>query len=106
MSIVDIADNSVPTRAWDTVLFEKYCRFRFVMTQGLSNHSDALLDRRPYPAGAHVLDIGCGFGDTTLQLAASVGEARVRSGLDIDGALTPAGATDELIEGECHGTPS
>jgi single-stranded-DNA-specific exonuclease len=32
------------------------------------------------------------------QLAASVGEARVRSGLDIDGALTPAGATDELLE--------
>ena len=82
MSIVDIADNSIPTRAWDTVLFEKYCRFRFVMTQGLSNHSDALLDRRPYPAGAHVLDIGCGFGDTTRQIAGQVGPAGTASGVD------------------------
>jgi single-stranded-DNA-specific exonuclease len=32
------------------------------------------------------------------RLAQSVGEARSRSGLDIDGALTPSGATDELLE--------
>ena len=32
------------------------------------------------------------------QLAASVGEAREREGLDIDGALTPAGVTDELLD--------
>lgn len=32
------------------------------------------------------------------QLAASVGQARERAALDIDGALTPAGVTDELID--------
>src|SRR4029078_12917549 len=31
-------------------------------------------------------------------LAASVGQARDREGLDIDGALTPAGVTDELLD--------
>jgi single-stranded-DNA-specific exonuclease len=32
------------------------------------------------------------------RLAASVGEARTRAGLEIDGALTPSGATDELMD--------
>lgn len=32
------------------------------------------------------------------RLRASVGEARARAGLDLDGALTPAGVTDELME--------
>jgi len=32
------------------------------------------------------------------KLAASVGQARDREGLDIDGALTPAGVTDELLD--------
>ncbi len=32
------------------------------------------------------------------KLAESVGEARTRDGLDIDGALTPGGRTDELLE--------
>jgi single-stranded-DNA-specific exonuclease len=32
------------------------------------------------------------------QLATSVGEAREREGLSIDGALTPAGVTDELLD--------
>jgi single-stranded-DNA-specific exonuclease len=32
------------------------------------------------------------------KLAESVGKARTRDGLDIDGALTPAGVTDELLD--------
>ena len=32
------------------------------------------------------------------KLAASVGQARTRDGLDIDGALTPGGVTDELLD--------
>jgi hypothetical protein len=31
MNTVKVADNSVPIKAWDTVLFEKYCRFRLVL---------------------------------------------------------------------------
>src|SRR5262249_26299485 len=57
---------------WNTVLFEKFCRFRYVLTEGLSGHSDELFRRRPFPAGARVLDIGCGFGDTTQRIAAHV----------------------------------
>ena len=75
-------DNSIPVEAWNTILFEKFSRFRWVVTAGLSAHSNELLDRRPYPAGARVLDIGCGFGDTTLGIAQQVGPEGAAIGVD------------------------
>jgi ubiquinone/menaquinone biosynthesis C-methylase UbiE len=76
------ADNSIPIEAWNTILYEKFCRFRYVLTRGLSGHSDELLRRRPYAPGARVLDIGCGFGDTTLQIAAQVAPTGKSVGVD------------------------
>lgn len=52
------ADNTIAIEAWNSILFEKFSRFRNALTQGLSDHSDELFCRRPYPAGARVLDIG------------------------------------------------
>jgi ubiquinone/menaquinone biosynthesis C-methylase UbiE len=75
-------DNTIPVEAWNTVLFEKYCRFRYVLTNGLSGHSDALLKRRPYDRGARVLDVGCGFGDTTRQIAQQVAPTGKAVGVD------------------------
>jgi SAM-dependent methyltransferase len=75
-------DNAIPIEAWDTVLFEKFCRFRWVVTNGLAVHSDTLLDRRPYPAGAKVLDVGCGFGDTAHRIARQVGPEGAATGVD------------------------
>lgn len=74
-------DNAIPVEAWNTVLFDKFVRFRRVMTQGLSAHGDQAL-RRTYPVGARVLDIGCGFGDTTQQIAAQVGPSGAAVGVD------------------------
>ncbi len=82
MSSTVSIDNSIPIEAWDTVLFEKFCRFRFALTQGLSAHSDALIDHRPFPTGARVLDIGCGFGDTTQRIAEKVGPEGAAVGVD------------------------
>ena len=75
-------DNSIPIEAWNTVLFEKFVRFRHVLTHGLSGHSDELLKRRPYSAGARVLDVGCGFGDTTQRIAKQVGARGAAVGVD------------------------
>lgn len=76
------SENAIPIEAWNTVLFEKFCRFRFVLTQGLSDHSTQLLQRRPYVNGARVLDIGCGFGDTTQRIALQVGPGGAAVGVD------------------------
>lgn len=97
MSTLETTDNAIPIEAWDTILFEKFCRFRWVVTNGLSAHSDGLLDRRPYPAGAKVLDVGCGFGDTTQRIARQVGPEGAASGVDCASNFVKA-ATEEARE--------
>lgn len=74
--------NDIPIEAWDTVLFDKWMRFRDVVTMGLKPHGDEALKRYPFPAGARVLDVGCGFGDTTRQIAAQVGAKGEALGVD------------------------
>jgi ubiquinone/menaquinone biosynthesis C-methylase UbiE len=76
------ADNAIPIEAWNTILFDKFCRFRYVLTAGLSDHSDEFFRRHAFPAGARVLDVGCGFGDTTLVIARQVGPAGSAVGVD------------------------
>jgi len=91
------ADNTIPVEAWNTILFEKFSRFRFVLTQGLADHSTELLRRHPYPKGARVLDIGCGFGDTTQLIARQVGPAGAAVGVDCAPNFVRA-ATQEAAE--------
>jgi len=74
--------NRVIVDAWNTVLYEKFCRFRHLLVEGLSQHSDAAFDRCRYPEGARVLDVGCGFGDSTLRIARRVGPAGEAVGVD------------------------
>jgi ubiquinone/menaquinone biosynthesis C-methylase UbiE len=74
--------NRIMVAAWNSVLYEKFCRFRHLIVEGLSQHSDAVFDRRGYSAGARVLDVGCGFGDSTMRLARCVGPSGEAVGLD------------------------
>ena len=68
--------------AWNTVLFDKFIRFQHILVDGLSSHSNTLLERNIHHKGSRVLDVGCGFGDTTLKLADIVGETAEAVGVD------------------------
>src|SRR5262245_24095976 len=74
--------NAEAIEAWNTVLFEKFERFRPVLVGGLSSHGDQLLHRHPPAPGWRVLDVGCGYGDTTQQIAALVGPKGEATGVD------------------------
>jgi ubiquinone/menaquinone biosynthesis C-methylase UbiE len=74
--------NAEAIEAWNTVLFEKFMRFRIITTRGLAVHGDAALARLALSAGARVLDLGCGMGDTTLAIARTVGESGEAVGVD------------------------
>jgi len=94
--------NDVIIEAWNTVLFDKFVRFKHLLVQGLAGHSDEALARHPPAPGTRVLDIGCGFGDSTVRIARSVGPKGRAVGVDcarnfIDGAAreaAEAGATN------------
>jgi len=74
--------NSIVIAAWNTVLYEKFCQFRHLVVDGLSQHSNAAFDRSIFSTGARVVDVGCGFGDSTFRIAKRVGPAGEAVGLD------------------------
>jgi ubiquinone/menaquinone biosynthesis C-methylase UbiE len=75
-------ENDIVIEAWNTVLFDKFCRFRHLLIDGLSAHSEEALARHAHPEGARVLDVGCGFGDSTQRIARSVGPRGEARGVD------------------------
>ena len=74
--------NSIIVEAWNTVLYKKFCRFKHLLVDGLSQHSDAAFERCRHAQGARVLDVGCGFGDSTLRIAKRVGSTGEAIGVD------------------------
>jgi ubiquinone/menaquinone biosynthesis C-methylase UbiE len=85
--------------AWNTVLFDKFMRFREVLTRGLSVHGDALIDRHPVGTGSHVLDVGCGFGDTTIALAKCAGPSGKATGVDAAARFIEAATAEARSRG-------
>ena len=67
---------------WNEVLAPKFIRFRHVLVDGLSQHSEAVFPSLQVRRGDHVLDVGCGFGDTAIKLAALVGPTGNVIGID------------------------
>jgi SAM-dependent methyltransferase len=57
-------------------------RFREIVTAGLGSHGEGALRRYLPRPGQRVLDIGCGFGDTTQRIAGLVGTAGEAVGVD------------------------
>jgi SAM-dependent methyltransferase len=76
-------DNEEATEAWSGVLFDRFVDFRDLVVAGLKAHGDAAMRLHPPAPGDRVLDIGCGFGDTTQQLAELVGPEGHATGVDV-----------------------
>lgn len=72
---------------WNTVLAPKLIRFRHVLVPGLARHSQAVFPDLPVKHGDHVMDVGCGFGDTAVELARRVGPDGAVLGVDCTSAL-------------------
>jgi ubiquinone/menaquinone biosynthesis C-methylase UbiE len=77
------ASNREAAEAWSGSLFERFVRFRELVTGGLGAHGEEALAMHPPRPGDRVLDIGCGFGDTTQRLAELVGPEGKAVGVDV-----------------------
>jgi ubiquinone/menaquinone biosynthesis C-methylase UbiE len=76
---------------WNSVLEPKFTKYRHILQGGLSRHSAAVLPRLPITKGMAVLDVGCGWGDMSLQVAERVGPTGRVVGIDcVEGFLKEA----------------
>jgi ubiquinone/menaquinone biosynthesis C-methylase UbiE len=79
---------------WNTVLVPKFIRYKHILVDGLTHHSEAIFPSLPVKEGDKVLDIGCGFGDTAIKLARRVGPSGHVVGLDCCEAFLEYGRKD------------
>jgi SAM-dependent methyltransferase len=88
--------NAEATEAWDGPLFERFVEFRHLIIDGLSNHGEKALALYPPPPGSNVLDVGCGFGDTTERIAGLIGAEGHAHGVDVAPRFIAAAKTEVL----------
>jgi SAM-dependent methyltransferase len=74
--------NEEAVRAWDTVLYQRWKQNRAVFVGALDEVTMEIFDRFPPPPGGRCIDIGCGFGETTRQMAGLVGTEGYALGTD------------------------
>jgi SAM-dependent methyltransferase len=58
---------------WNEVLVPKFVRWKHILVDGLTLHSEAVFPKLQVRSGDKVVDAGCGFGDTAIKLSTLVG---------------------------------
>ncbi len=96
---LDRSDDTEFVRFWNEVLEPKFTRYRHILQGGLSRHSAAVLPKLPITEGMAVLDVGCGWGDMSLQLAERVGPSGRVVGIDCVDAFLREARKDAASKG-------
>jgi ubiquinone/menaquinone biosynthesis C-methylase UbiE len=85
-------------RFWNDVLAPKFIRYKHVLVDGLTRHSDAVFPTLPVDRGDSVLDVGCGFGDTAIRLGTIVGADGNVVGVDCCDAFLNYACNDAAVK--------
>jgi SAM-dependent methyltransferase len=75
--------NEEMIRLWNEVNGPRWLGIRAEVAAAIAPFGAAAMDALGPSAGARVLDVGCGCGETTLELAARVGSAGAVVGIDV-----------------------
>jgi ubiquinone/menaquinone biosynthesis C-methylase UbiE len=94
-----LSANAETIEAWDGPLYDRFLRFREIVTTGLGAHGEEALRRYPPERGHRVLDIGCGFGDTTQRIAEIVGPDGEAVGIDVSPRFIETARADAAAAG-------
>ena len=84
---------------WNTTLVPKFVRWRHILVDGLTLHSAKVFPSLGVREGDTVLDAGCGFGDTAIQLARLVGPSGSVLGIDCCDGFLEYGRQDAKAAG-------
>jgi ubiquinone/menaquinone biosynthesis C-methylase UbiE len=81
---------------WNNVLVPKFVRWRHIIVDGLTLHSAKVFPSLEVRKGDNVIDAGCGFGDTAIQLARLVGPTGSVLGVDCCEGFLQYGRRDAM----------
>lgn len=84
---------------WNEILVPKFIAYRHILVDGLTHHSARVMPRLAVPEGGAAVDVGCGFGDTAMELARMVGPRGSVLGLDCCDAFLEFGRRDAAAAG-------
>ena len=108
------ATGSPSVEFWNTVLVPKFSKYRHILVDGLSLHSAKVFPTLKVKPKDKVVDVGCGFGDTAIELAKRVGPEGSVLAIDCCDAFLVHGRTDakaaglsnvEFVEGDVQVYP-
>jgi len=106
MAEIDIRNND-QAASWNGAVGQRWVERQAAMDALLAPVSAELFRAAALTAGMRVIDIGCGSGDTSLELARRVGPSGSVTGLDISAPMlalarqrTPAKAPVTFVEGD------
>lgn len=99
MSMADTQQqNSEFVDFWNEILVPKFVKYRHILVGGLTHHSEKIMPNLPVKPGDIAVDVGCGFGDTAIQLARMVGDEGSVVGIDCCDSFLEFGRKDAQAE--------
>src|SRR5207253_3329110 len=84
--------NAEQIRYWNETAGPKWIAFQRLLDAQLAPLGRRTMDRARIVAGERVLDVGCGCGDTTLELGRRVGPKGRVLGIDVPAGMVPRAA--------------
>jgi SAM-dependent methyltransferase len=98
--VTQAADGNRPfVDFWIDIATPKWIRFRHLLSGNGKIHSDIAARDMSIRAGDRVLDVGCGFGETCLELSGRVGDRGRVLGIDCTGAFIEIAERERVAAG-------